>query len=1425
MSRELGRISGPLLAANLLRQGVDLAFETTLLYLNVNTGRIGIKTDAPTRELLINSGAQTIDLLVDNNIDVATLQFAPSTNTIRSTLGNLVFNSSSGIVTNNLQTDFINLDDNAISTLTTDKNLEIRPNGSGAVEIFNNTTVYGSIHATGDITAGGNVIIGDESTDSVVFNADITSDLLPNVIDPLTQSVYSLGSSSRHWLDFYTELYNGSSIEVGGLNIPDGTNLALRPGKIWFVASNGNDTYQGNHENGPFATIAKAISVASTGDEIRVYPGTYVEVFPLTVPTGVTIKGMSLRSVTVKPTLETNTNDAFLLNGETTVSDITVSDFYYNSTNDTGYAFRFALGAKTTTRSPYIQNCSVITRGSAITAEDPLGFDSGDAGKSALVDGSVCDPTTLEAAMLFHSVTCITPGVDAITMTNGVRVEWLNSFTYFANRSLYATNGSLGLAGLGITFGAEIRSIASASVYGNYGAYADGADTLMYLIQYNFGYIGAGKDSSNDLTLVVQTQEVTELNSGKIYYQSVDQQGTFRVGNEFYADFTTGTTSIDVSSGNITGLSSLTVVAGQNETYIDAYKISTGNLVVEGNTLKSVSGPVNIVAATGEINLTQNANVAGDIGLVGNLSIEGTITVGNQTSDTVSFAAKVDSNLLPKTDNAHTIGSATGNKWAHSYFYVGNIGDVLIDTNRIITVGTDQNLSLSANGTGRILVPNNNVEFTNNLTVTTGTTTTKSVNITGALEVIGNYNQTGAVSRTGATDITGHITVSSLMKFYNLQASSNTISATVTNSNINLVPNGTGQVVAPNNTVEITNALTVSGTTYFNNVNALTYTITANTFTTSDAYFTSNYFNTTGTDHNLELRANGTGKIYVPLKDVDIVNNLTVNGETYLKATGITGSLGVTGTWLHTGNASRTGNSDITGHMSVTSYAQFENIKIDSNVITTTVLNSDLSLKANGTGKVVVPTNTFEVTNNLTVHGATGLNLINVTNTVTAPGFDTGDVLITSNYITTQGTNHNLELRANGTGKIYVPLKNVEIVNNLTVNGDSSFKNTTITGLLTHVGSTNQTGNITQTGKLDLSNLLTVTVNGVFPKVSIIDNRILTTTSNTDLELRAVGTGKVYIPYDNVRFNQKLTVSGATYTGDIQSSGTVTANTFTTGDITITGNQIYTTIDSNNLILNANGTGQVALEKIYVQNSTISTQASNENIVLTPAAAKNLLVNSVTALKIPVGTTAQRVMSVAGEMRFSTTDSVFSGFSTARRTLGSVYSADRLTKAVAHPTNNTITFTANSINTMEVLTDRMRFNGLLVDNTILAQTNTISAPLNTDMMFAPTSGETVINAISIIDNQIINNISTPITFKHTGDGYLKFAGTFGIAIPHGPDADRPDVPEIGHLRFNTDSTASEVWSGTAWIPIQGAEDVATMEEVLEISDLWSLILG
>ena len=67
----IGRISGPLLKANLLRDGVDLAFESDLLYLDVINRRIGVKTKTPSHDLTIDGTTRTTNLLVDTAATIA----------------------------------------------------------------------------------------------------------------------------------------------------------------------------------------------------------------------------------------------------------------------------------------------------------------------------------------------------------------------------------------------------------------------------------------------------------------------------------------------------------------------------------------------------------------------------------------------------------------------------------------------------------------------------------------------------------------------------------------------------------------------------------------------------------------------------------------------------------------------------------------------------------------------------------------------------------------------------------------------------------------------------------------------------------------------------------------------------------------------------------------------------------------------------------------------------------------------------------------------------------------------------------------------------------------------------------------------------------------------------------------------------------
>ena len=755
---QLGRISGALLNANLLREGNDLRFENQLLYLDVTTKTLSVNSTPINKELYVNGYLRTDFIIIDApKVNAGNLELGNG-HLIKATTGTVILSGSDYVNAFDIRTDDLEITGHKLSTYTTDTDLNLSPTGS--LEIYANTNITGNLHASGNITADGSVIFGNNSSDNVVFDSAVSSSLIPNF-----DLTYSLGSDlaigGQRWADIYTTYVNGQELIANTIGSA-GVNVILRPGKTWFVSTNGTNTNRGNHENSPYATLAKALSVATAGDTIHIYPGTYTEVFPLTVPVGVTVKGIGLRSVTIQPTTGTNTNNGFLLNGETAVFDLTVANFYQ------GYAFSFAVGAKTTTRSPYIQNVSVITSGPS-------------AGKGALVDGSVCDSTTTSAAMLFHSCTFITPGVDALTMTNGVRVEWLNSFTYFANRSLYATQGSLGLAGLGVKFGAEVRAIASASVYGTYGAVADGADTLMYLIQYNFGYVGSGLDSSNDRTLVVQANETVELNNGKIYFQSVDQQGNYRVGEAFYVDFDKGTTSIDITSSAVTGISSLIIGEAPNQTFLDYSKIDIGDFTLRDNDFFTRSKSFEIVSASGETVLTQNIQVAKDLYTSGNIIVGGTLTVGNQTSDTVDFASEVSSNIIPNITGTHDLGAITPDqKWKNLYSVSSQTSNINLSSNIIDTTNSSGNLVLTST---RKVLSNKSLVIDPMLEVVANSYIINTV-------VNGNIIQTGDYlsgtllnptthTRTGNTQVTGEVIASVGATFANIDISNTTLSSTV----------------------------------------------------------------------------------------------------------------------------------------------------------------------------------------------------------------------------------------------------------------------------------------------------------------------------------------------------------------------------------------------------------------------------------------------------------------------------------------------------------------------------------------------------------------------------------------------------------------------------------------------------------------------
>jgi hypothetical protein len=242
----LGRISGPLLKANLTRDGIDIAFETDLLYLDVNNLRLGVNTSTPTADIDINGTTHTTNLVVDNQVDVGNLHITG--NTISSDLSTITFSPSGAEATiyhSKLQIDSIEITNNRISTIDSNAPLEFRPNGTGTVDIYSNTNitgnlaVTGNINATGDITIGGNITIGDALTDTIQINASIQSDLIPQA-----DNTYDLGSTSFRWKTayintVYTDNLSLSTLDVGNLMFRD-NEITTTTGQDLYIDGNGS---------------------------------------------------------------------------------------------------------------------------------------------------------------------------------------------------------------------------------------------------------------------------------------------------------------------------------------------------------------------------------------------------------------------------------------------------------------------------------------------------------------------------------------------------------------------------------------------------------------------------------------------------------------------------------------------------------------------------------------------------------------------------------------------------------------------------------------------------------------------------------------------------------------------------------------------------------------------------------------------------------------------------------------------------------------------------------------------------------------------------------------------------------------------------------------------------------------------------------
>jgi len=231
----VGRITGPLLKANLLRDGVDLAFENDLIYLDVNNLRVGIKTSTPQYDLDVNSTIRATNLVASTQADFASFTFLNNTISSTNSTINLVPSGANPVVyQGRLEVGYWDIYGSTITLTQADTDININPTGTGQAVINSSMLVNGNIHATGDITADGDIQLGNQTTDTITFTGEVNSSIIPAL-----DNTYDLGSNTLQWANVYAYAVNTANFNVGNIGFSGNTTTTTNTNGNLILTANG----------------------------------------------------------------------------------------------------------------------------------------------------------------------------------------------------------------------------------------------------------------------------------------------------------------------------------------------------------------------------------------------------------------------------------------------------------------------------------------------------------------------------------------------------------------------------------------------------------------------------------------------------------------------------------------------------------------------------------------------------------------------------------------------------------------------------------------------------------------------------------------------------------------------------------------------------------------------------------------------------------------------------------------------------------------------------------------------------------------------------------------------------------------------------------------------------------------------------------
>jgi hypothetical protein len=224
------------------------------------------------------------------------------------------------------------------------------------------------------------------------------------------------------------------------------------PGKTVYVTTNGNDNDDGLTLNTAKATIKAAVGITSSGDTVKVTPGTYIEDNPITIPENVAIEGAELRNCIVTPS--NPGNDLFWVTNGTHLTDLS---FQGQTSSASVVAFKPLSGVSS---NRYFDAARIIRYNLDFIASEAVGYLTSTDYKSPAFTLSGGDYTSCKDDIkdifraVSHDITrggnskCVGAGLSYYTGATlqhivGVRTETIDTIQYAAGIAKSCINNVL----------------------------------------------------------------------------------------------------------------------------------------------------------------------------------------------------------------------------------------------------------------------------------------------------------------------------------------------------------------------------------------------------------------------------------------------------------------------------------------------------------------------------------------------------------------------------------------------------------------------------------------------------------------------------------------------------------------------------------------------------------------------------------------------------------------------------------------------------------------------------------------------------------------------------------------------------------------------------------------------------------------------